>query len=259
VLKLYTRSWSFRETNLVIKCDDEQAIDAAIGASLQARREIERVIIAHPEFRWSLEPLRLKGEHPKVIELMLKAAEIADVGPFAAVAGSISQIAAGAAHETGARNVLVENGGDIAIIGDREFRIGVHAGEAKSSGKIGFLIRSVELPIGICTSSGTVGHSISFGQADAVAVVAREASTADAAATSIANAVKGGDVGSSIERGLARAHEIQEIRGCLIARGGHIGTWGKLPELIRVAPEAGEISVTSKRYQGYGLELTPIL
>ena len=256
---MYTRSWSFKETNLVIKCDDEQTIDAAIGASLQARRDIERFIITCPEFRWSLEPLRLEGEHPRIIELMLRAAEITDVGPFAAVAGSISQITAEAAHKTGARNVLVENGGDIAIIGDREFRVGVHAGEAKSSGRIGFLVRKEELPIGICTSSGTVGHSISFGQADAVVVVAREASIADAAATSIANTVKGGDVESSIERGLDRTREISEIRGCLIARGNHIGTLGKLPELIPVSLEAEKISVTSKRYQGYGLGLAPIL
>jgi len=256
---MYTRSWSFKETNLVIKCDDERAIDAAINASLQARREIERLVITRPEFRWSLEPLRLKGEYPRVIELMLRAAEIADVGPFAAVAGSISQIAAEAAHEAGAKNVLVENGGDIAIIGDRKFRVGIYAGEARTSGKIGFLVRKENLPIGICTSSGTVGHSLSLGQADAVVAVASEASLADAAATSIANAVRGADIESSIKQGLNRGHDIPEIRGCLIAREGHIGTSGNLPELIRVSPEAGEISVISKRYQDYGLELASIL
>lgn len=256
---MYTRSWSFKETSLVIKCDDERAIDAAIDASLRARREIERFIILCPEFRWSLEPLRLRGEYPRVIELMLRAAEIADVGPFAAVAGSISQIAAEAAYEAGAKNVLVENGGDIAIIGDREFRVGIYAGEAGTSGKIGFLVRKEELPIGICTSSGTVGHSMSLGQANAVVAVADEASIADAAATSIANAVRGADIESSIERGLKRGHKIPEIRGCLIARGDHVGASGKLPELIRVSPKAEEISVVSKRYQGYGLELAPIL
>lgn len=256
---MYTRSWSFKETSLVIKCDDKQAIDVAIDASLRARCEIERFIVVHPEFRWSLEPLKLKGEYPKIIELMLRAAEITDVGPFAAVAGSISQIAAEVAREAGAKNVLVENGGDIAIIGEREFRVGIYAGEAGASGKIGFLVRREDLPIGICTSSGTVGHSVSLGQADAVVAVANEASIADAAATSIANAVKGADIKSSIERGLNRGHDIPEIQGCLIARGDHIGTSGKLPELIRVLPEAEDISVISKKYQCYGLELAPIL
>ncbi len=254
VIQMYSQTWSFKETNLRIKCDNERAIDAAIDASLRARSEVERYILKHPEFRSSLESLRLDGKHPRVIELMLKAGEFAGIGPFAAVAGAISQVAAEAARSAGAENVLVENGGDIAIIGARDFRVGVFAGDAKGSGKIGFLIRAVELPVGICASSGTVGHSLSFGQADAVVVVAREASVADAAATSIANAVKGNDVKASVKQGLDHAKHIQEIRGCLIIRGEHIGTWGKLPELIQVSPESQELSNTWKKYQDYGLE-----
>jgi ApbE superfamily uncharacterized protein (UPF0280 family) len=256
---MYARTWSLKETNLIIKCDEELAIDVAIDASLRARREIERFIRLRPEFRWSLEPLKLKGPHPIIIELMLRAGELAEVGPFAAVAGAISQIAAEAALEAGAENALVENGGDIAIMGNRDFRIGVFAGDVKGSGKIGFLVRAGELPIGICTSSGTIGHSISFGEADAVTVVAREASVADAAATSIANAVKGEDVESSIDFGLNRAKHIPEILGCLIVRGGHIGTWGKLPELILPSSKSRELSAISKRYRDYGLELTSVL
>lgn len=255
---MHERTWSFKETNLRIKCDEERGIDAAIDASLRARRELERFILKFPEFRWSLEPLKLKGEHPKIIGLMLRAGELAGVGPFAAVAGAVSHVAVEAALETGAGNVLVENGGDVAIAGDREFRVGLFAGNADGSGKIGFLVRAGELPIGICTSSGTIGHSISFGEADAVVAVAREASVADAAATSIANAVKG-EVKSSIERGLDHAKRISEIRGCLIVRGKHVGTWGKLPGLILPSPESGELSAASKRYQNYGLELTPVL
>ena len=251
---MYSRTWSFKETNLHIKCDHERAIDFAIDASLQARNEVERYVLKHPEFRWSLEPLRLEGEHPRVIELMLRAGEFAGVGPFAAVAGAISQVAAEAARGTGAENVLVENGGDITIIGARDFRVGVFAGNGKNFGKIGFLVRTVELPIGICTSSGTVGHSLSFGEADAVVAVAREASVADAAATSIANAVKGEDLKSSVERGLSQAKHVREIRGCLIMKGEHIGTWGKLPELVQVAPKSQELSNTWKKYQDYGLE-----
>jgi len=252
---MYVRTWSFKETNLLIKCDKERAIDAVIDASLRARYEIEHFICLYPEFRWSLEPLKLNGPHPKIIELMLRAGELAEVGPFAAVAGAISQVAAEAALEAGAENVVVENGGDIAIMGNRDFRIGVFAGDVKGSGKIGFLVRAGQLPIGICTSSGTVGHSISFGEADAVVAVAHEASVADAAATSIANAVKGEDVKSSIELGLNRAKHISEILGCLIVRGGHIGTWGKLPELILPSPKSRELSAISKRYKDYGLEL----
>jgi len=254
VIQLYSQIWSFKETNLQIKCDDERAIDVAIDAGLRARSEVERYVLAHPEFRWSLEPVKLEGEHPRVIELMLRAGELAEVGPFAAVAGAISQVAAEAARNAGAKNVLVENGGDIAIIGARDFRVGIFAGDARSSGKIGFLVRAGELPIGICTSSGTVGHSLSFGEADAVVAIAREASVADAAATSIANEVGGDDIKLSIGKGLSRAKQIPEIRGCLIARGDSIGTWGELPELIHVMPESQEVLVTKKKYQDYLLE-----
>jgi len=250
---MYVRTWSLKETNLLIKCDEERGIDAAIEASLRARGEIERFIRLHPEFRWSLEPLKLNGFHLRVIDLMLRAGEIAEVGPFAAVAGAISQVAAEAALKAGAENVLIENGGDIAIIGSQDFRIGVFAGNVNGSRKIGFLVRARELPIGICTSSGTVGHSISFGEADAVVAIAREASVADAAATSIANAVNGKDIKSSIELGLNRAKHIPEISGCLIVREDHIGTWGKLPELILPSPQSRELSVVSKKYQNYGL------
>ncbi|MDI6884533.1 MAG: UPF0280 family protein [Hadesarchaea archaeon] len=256
---MYERTWSHGETNLRIKCDEPRAIDAAIDAALGARREIERFILKCPEFRWSLEPLKLGDGHPRVIGLMLRAGELAGVGPFAAVAGAISQVAAEAARKAGAENVVVENGGDVAIIGARDFRVGVFAGDAKSSGKLGLLVRAAELPIGICTSSGTVGHSISFGEADAVVAVAREASVADAAATSIANSVAGADVKSSVEQGLRRAKCIPEVQGCLIVRGEHIGTRGKLPELIRVAPESRELSTTLEKYRSYWPEQALIL
>ena len=233
---MHSRVWSFKETNLVINSDFEPAIDAAIGETLEARRCIEKFVFRYPEFMHSLEPLHLVKGSPKVIGLMLRAAQVAGVGPFAAVAGAISQVAAEAGVRAGAKNILVENGGDISIIGDREIRVGIYAGEAKISGKIGFLVLAEELPIGICTSSGSVGHSMSFGWADAVSVTAREASIADAAATSIANVVRGADVEESIRLGLDRARAIPEIQGCLIVRGDYIGTIGDLPELIPISP-----------------------
>lgn len=232
MIHTFSHRWVCKETNLLIKSDEKGAIRAAVDAAAGARQLIERFIVRCPEFRYSLEPLRLKpGGYPRVIRLMLEAGEIAGVGPFAAVAGAISQVASEAAIEAGAKNVVVENGGDTSIIGDREFRVGIYAGESRISGRIGFLLRREDLPAGICTSSGTVGHSISFGEADAVVVVADEASVADAAATAIANEVRG-DIEQSIGCGLDKAKSIPSIRGCLITRGNHVGTTGRLPELI---------------------------
>lgn len=246
------RVWSFKETNLRIKCDHDRAMDAAISAAFEARMEIERLILRCPEFRWSLEPLKLEGSHPRVVELMLRAGELAGVGPFAAVAGAISQVAAEAAVEAGAKNVIVDNGGDISIFGEKDFRVGIFAGFADGSGKLGFLVKREELPLGICTSSGTVGHSLSFGWADAAVAVADDAALADAAATSIGNAVVGDDVERSIRSGLKRAKEIPRIRGCLVVREKRIGAWGRLPELIGVDPDSPELLVTLEKYKSYG-------
>jgi len=242
---MHERRWVFRETELTIKADDERAIRAAIRASLEARRQIERFVARCPEFRSSLEPLHLDGDsHPRVVSLMLRASEIAGTGPFAAVAGSISQVAAEAGARSGATNILVDNGGDISIIGNRDFRVGIYAGDSPISGRFVLSVGVNDLPLGICTSSGSVGHSTSFGEADAVVVAADEASVADAVATAVANEVRGAEVESSIKKGLERANDISEIRGCLIVRGGHIGVIGKLPEVLPLQTPAGVHPVT---------------
>ncbi|MGQ9788581.1 MAG: UPF0280 family protein [Candidatus Hadarchaeaceae archaeon] len=249
---MFERAWSFKETNLRIKCDLDRAIDAAISAVFKARMEIERLIWRCPEFRWSLEPLKPEGVNARVIELMFRAGELAGVGPFAAVAGAISQVAAETAVEAGAKNVVIDNGGDISIIGERDFRVGIFAGFAAGSGKLSFLVKKDELPIGICASSGTVGHSLSFGWADVAVAVADEAALADAAATSIGNAVMGDDVERSIRSGLERARQIPQIRGCLVMREKQIGLWGMVPDLISVDHESRELLVISEKYKSYG-------
>jgi ApbE superfamily uncharacterized protein (UPF0280 family) len=247
---MHYQSWSYRETRLNIKCDEERAIDSAIHAAILARSDVERYVGLHPEFRWSLEPIDLPGSHPRVIDLMLKAARVAGVGPFAAVAGAIAQVAAEAAVSAGAKNVIVENGGDIAIIGNRDFRIGIFPGPSavERGSVLGFHILAGDLPMGVCTSSGTLGHSISFGDADAVVAFARDAATADAAATSIANEVRGAPR-ESIERGLSRARGIEGISGCFIIRGNEVGRWGSVPEVIEVSPDSRELT---RKWHEYG-------
>lgn len=233
MMKMYEKRWSFKETRLNIKSDTEEGIKASIKAALRARHNLERFIIRKPGFRNSLEPLSLYEEnYSGIVSLMLLASKIARVGPFAAVAGSISQIAAEAGIQQGAENVLIDNGGDIAIIGERDFQVGIYAGRAYSSGKFAFSVDSESLPLGICTSSGSVGHSLSFGDADAVTIVSEEASIADAAATAVANKVKGEDIEKSIKNGLDRADDIREIRGCLILREDQVGIVGKLPKIL---------------------------
>lgn len=231
VVIFLTARWRRGETSLLIRANSEEAIRLAVEAAKQARFEVEKYVLRYPEFRYSLDPVKIRDPwKPKVVSLMLRAAEIADVGPFAAVAGAIAQVASEAASEAG--GAIVENGGDISATGKLDFSVGIFAGDSPLSGAVGFRVMSSDLPIGICTSSGTVGHSLSFGSADAVVVVADEASVADAAATAIANEVTGDDVEHSIKSGLERADKIYEIRGCLIIREKMAGMRGKLPKLI---------------------------
>lgn len=226
--------WSYRETHLLIRADGREVARAAVRSALRARREVERFLLAHPEFRYSLEPLSFPGEElPRTVELMVRAGEVAGVGPFASVAGAIAQRALEGAREAGGVNVVVENGGDIALDGRREFSVGIFAGSHPLSGRIALVLTPRELPAGVCTSSGTVGPSLSFGWAEAVTVVSDEASLSDAAATSISNEVRG-EAEEAVGRGLDRAREIPGVRGCLILYGGKVGAVGKLPRLCMV-------------------------
>lgn len=230
---MHDRNWSFKETNVYVKSDSEQAIEAGIRAGKEARNKLERFIARHPKFRNSLEPISSEeDERPEIVEMMLEASEIVEIGPFASVAGAISQVIAEAGTEAGAKNILVDNGGDITIFGDRDFRVGIYAGESQVSGDLAFQVKEGDLPVAICTSSGSVGHSISFGEADAAVVLARTAPIADAAATAVANEVRGSEPEEAVENGIKKARSIPRIRGCLISQGDQIGTFGDLPELI---------------------------
>jgi len=139
---------------------------------------------------------------------------------MAAVAGSIAQLSMGYLINEGAKMTIIDNGGDVALKTNKDVIIGIYAGDSSLSGQIGFKIKPKKTPMGVCTSSGTVGHSISFGRSDSVTVFADEASVADALATSIANEVMGDIDSVAIQSGLSRADDFREcMRGVLIIVG----------------------------------------
>jgi len=165
---------------------------------------------------------------------MARSGENAGVGPMAAVAGSISQIIVEDISKYGCKNIISNNGGDIALKSDRDVVVGLYAGNSSLSAKIGFKIdrdKGVE-GYGICTSSGTVGHSISFGNADAVVVFAEESSIADGAATSIGNCAVGSPE-EAINRALERAECIENIEGVFVVVGEYAGKVGRIPKLVK--------------------------
>ncbi|MFH1722214.1 MAG: UPF0280 family protein [Candidatus Altiarchaeota archaeon] len=175
------------------------------------------------------EPVYIIEKIPPILHSMVEAGNEAGVGPMAAVAGAISEHIGKFILEKGATEVVVENGGDIFLSLTTEKKVGIHAGPSPLSDKLAFQVLPEETPVGICTSSASVGHSISLGEADAVTCIAKSTPLADAAATAVANEVKGEN---GIEQGLKKAKKIKGITGVLIIQDDVMASWGKLPEIV---------------------------
>ncbi|MBC7074716.1 MAG: UPF0280 family protein [Syntrophomonadaceae bacterium] len=196
---------------------------------IRLRGELEDYISMHPEFRTSLLPLQLSPRAPHIASEMAAAAAAAGVGPMAAVAGAFAQ-AVGEMLAGYADEVIVENGGDIYLSSSRDRIIAVFAGESSFSYKIGIKINAGEGPVGVCTSSGTVGPSLSFGTADAVVVKGMPVALADAAATGAGNLVKSE---ADLLKAIDYVKNIPGISGILIIKNNKMALWGEI-EIIPI-------------------------
>jgi hypothetical protein len=161
---------------------------------------------------------------------MIEATSNFGIGPMAAVAGALAEFAVEAMRDAGASYAMVDNGGDIALLTDRELLVGIHAGQSPFSNKIALRLAPSSLVRGICTSSGTVGHSISFGIADAATVLSSSATLADAAATALGNAVTAPD---SLATAFDAISHVPALEGALVICKDVLATWGRLPEIVR--------------------------
>jgi ApbE superfamily uncharacterized protein (UPF0280 family) len=216
------------ETDLFVMAERDLERETR-GAALQHRRSIETYVATHSDFRHSLVPLPDDPLAPAIVRDMLLASQACGVGPMAGVAGAISQFV-GEDLLPHSKDVIVENGGDIYMKSSVERRVAIYAGSSPLSLKIGIMIPPERTPIGTCTSSGTVGHSRSFGRADAVCVVSRSATLADTAATAIGNRVRSKE---DIEAGLALVREIEDLQGAVVIVGDALGASGDV-ELVRI-------------------------
>lgn len=220
----FTFQVKHRESDLWVRARkdlEREARDVLLGLRLQ----LETYVAAHPAFLPALSPLPPDPEAPPLVRCMLEAARKAGVGPMAAVAGAIAE-AVGKALGKHTPEIVVENGGDCYVDLAEETDIGIFAGpDSPFNGKIALKFAKERFPLGICTSSGTVGHSLSFGRADAVTVVARDTALADAAATALGNLVKGD---GTLTDALDAAPRIEGIEGVLVIVGERMGIWGNL-------------------------------
>jgi ApbE superfamily uncharacterized protein (UPF0280 family) len=213
-----------RETDLLISTDTDLS-SLALESVYKYRRFIEYYINIHPDFLTSLDPVPMDKFAPDIIGDMIEASFLYHVGPMASVAGAIAQYV-GRDLLVSSENVIVENGGDIFISLKRNARIGIFAGDSAFGFKVSLNIRSDEMPLGICTSSATVGPSLSLGSADAVCVKSDSAILADAAATAIGNIIKDKkDIKTAIR---FAQHFDKSIRGVVIIIGDHLGAWGDI-------------------------------
>jgi len=195
----------------------------AYQALARCRELIERYIDRQPEFASALRPIEVFDDAPDIVRIMAEAGWKTSVGPMAAVAGAIAE-SVGRELMPYSKDVIVENGGDIFLNTHRKREIGIYAGEdSPFTGTLALEVLPEDSPLGICTSSGTVGHSLSFGKCDASIVLSPSAALADAAATALGNLVVNHE---DITRAMEFGKSIDGLRGMVIAKGEHIGAWG---------------------------------
>ena len=217
--------WStqHRETELFI-CAGAPLEAEAKGAVIRLRRVLDDYIRVNPDFKTSLSPVEPgPGAHPAIIK-MCGAGRAANVGPMAAVAGAFSAYV-GEELLKYTDKVIAENGGDIFIYTGDIRTIAIYAGGSPLSMKLGFEADSREMPIAACTSSGTVGPSLSFGKADAAMVLSRDACLADACATRLGNELK---TPGDIQKALETVFGIEGVVGAVAVMGDKCGAIGDI-------------------------------
>jgi len=233
-------SFRLKETFVWITADEKRYVEVAKNALTQRRKDLERFVRWHPYFLVTLESYQVEETEvgtvtiPAIVRRMIESTEKFGLGPMSAVAGTLAEFAVEAMRDVGATYAMVDNGGDVALISDREVLVGIYAGESPFSNKIALKLKPSASMVGICTSSGTVGHSISFGHADAATVISNSASLSDAAATALCNSVTNAH---SISKAFHSINHVEGVEGALVIYKDKLATWGRIPEIARLNRE----------------------
>lgn len=212
-----------KETDLYIRAQ-RNLEEEAKASILKYRAYLEEYIKTNPHFLAALNPIEVADGAPDIVVEMAGAARKCGVGPMAAVAGAIAEYV-GKELLDYSNEVIVENGGDLFLKVDTKRQVGIYAGDSALSGKLAIEVWPEETPMGMCTSSGTVGHSLSYGKADAVIAVSRSTALADAAATAIGNIMKNV---RDINKAIDFAMSVDGLDGIVVIKGSDMGIWGKV-------------------------------
>lgn len=215
------------ETDLLI-CAEDNLYNEALKSIKYYRKQLTDYIKLNAKFEKSFSPVLTDKDAPPIIKEMLQAGIRANVGPFAAVAGAVAEYVGKDLLKL-SRQVIIENGGDIFLASSTDRILGIYAGSSPLTGKVGIKIKATQTPIGVCTSSGTVGHSTSFGKADSVTIISKSTALADAVATATANLIQTKD---DIDKAIEFGQSVEEITGIVAIIGKHMGAWGNI-EIVK--------------------------
>jgi len=227
---LVRQSFQIDETIGVIISDNQDFIQLGLESLRRHREDLKDYIKKNPAFEHSYDPVEV-GEVPDVVKRMSEASIQSGVGPMAAVAGAIADLAAEEMVASGAKVAVIENGGEIIAFSDRVLSVAVGAGTNPLSNKVGFLLE--KFPVGVATSSGRHSHAFSMGDADTVTIFAENAGLADAAATASANVVLG-EPGKDVKAGVDTGMEIEGVFGVLAIRDELVSIGGEIPQMLSV-------------------------
>ena len=203
----------------------EEMKTIAFGKIKELRTRLDEYILSEPFFKKSLKPFQPSENAPIEAKEMAAAAEKAGIGPMSAVAGLFArEVGETFLQNFSIEEMVIENGGDIFALLKNELVLSVFAGESPLSERIGLVIPSEKSKLGICTSAGTVGPSLSFGKADAVVVICEDVLLADAFATAFGNKVKSPN---DVEKVINQAEKYPEILSMLIVCEDKVGIRGE--------------------------------
>lgn len=222
---LYRSQVTVKETDLDIFSDkpiDKIFVEERIKLY---RRQIEDYISKEPRFLTNLKPLAVELRAPLIVKNMASAAKLSGVGPMASVSGAVAEALGKDLLRQGAKEVIIENGGDVFLKSTKMRKIGFYAGKSKLWKGLSLKIAPQNTPAGICTSSGTIGHSLSFGLADSVTILAKSAYLADAVATATCNRVQSKNNLTAV---LNFARSVKGVIGVAIVIKNNLASWGRI-------------------------------
>ena len=220
---------------------ERRFIAGAVDAMKMARRDIERQIRKDRFFLTTLEPYDSGSCTSEITARMCAATKRAGVGPMASVAGAIAQAGLDAMVSNGCRHAWVDNGGDIALVLESPLTLEIFTTPG-SSKAFAFNLRTTGRAMGICSSSGKLGHSISFGDSDIAVAIADDAVLADAFATALGNEVKDR---ASLGKCFDILRNTKSVKGGLAMMDGTVAMYGEVPELVEVEHSPDRLTLHS--------------